>query len=74
MNRLKKIFAALRELAAEPRPGTSISNAWDDVKALATARGQLAPGDRQSLQLVDKVIAAVVAIADDAEKKGGDAS
>lgn len=67
MNRLKKIFAALSELATEPSPSKAIAGAWADVRDTLQA-SDIDDEMRRSIQLVGKVIAAVCGIADDQDK------
>ena len=64
MRRLQKIFAALTELAAEPLPSKAIAEAWTAVKSHAHND----PDTQRSLKLIDRVITAVIGIAEDNEK------
>ena len=64
MRRLQKIFAALAELAAEPLPSKAIAEAWTIVKE----HTHNDPTTQRALRLIDRVITAVVGIAEDNEK------
>mgnify|MGYP000750557102 CR=1 FL=1 len=72
MRRLQKIFAALTELAAEPTASKAIAEAWSRIQRRAVEAKPADPNmereDRRADALVDRIIAAVVGIAEDNEK------
>ena len=72
MNRLKKIFASLSDIGIVP-PSDAIRRAWGIVVTALDAHAPVVAPSMQNeyalaRKLVDRIIGAVVGIAEDAEK------
>lgn len=68
MRRLQKIFAALAELASEPKPSMAIGYAWGVIRSSAKSPATENADFDRCWKLVDRVMNAVVGIAEDNEK------